>query len=133
MGGSDDGKTVREFYRAYAEQDGATLLKLMAEDLEVHVSGNHPLSGHYRGQEEVFGYIGKVGAWTGGEGGFAVDAVLADEKGHVAALVTATAFHDGVKFERPLLHLFTLRDGAIVESRDLPFDQHAEDAFWAGP
>ena len=51
----------------------------------------------------------------------------------MAALVTATAFHDGVKFERPLLHLFTLRDGAIVESRDLPFDQHAEDAFWAGP
>ena len=131
MAGSDDGKTVREFYRAYAEQDGASLLKVMAEELEVHVSWNHPLSGHYRGQEEVFGYIGKVGAGTGGEGGFVVDAVLTDEEGHVAALVTATAFHDGVKFERPPIHLFTLRDGAIVDS-DLPFDQHAEDAFWSG-
>jgi ketosteroid isomerase-like protein len=104
----------------------------MAEDLEVHVSGNHPLSGHYRGREEAFGYIGRVGAWTGGEGGFAVDAVLTDEEGHAAAIVTGTAFHDGVKFERPIVHLFTLQDGAMLSFRDLPFDQHAEDRFWAG-
>ncbi len=104
----------------------------MSEDLEVDVSGNHPLSGHCRGQEEVFGYIGKVGAWTGGEGGFAVDAVLTDDEGHAAAIVTATGFHDGVKFERPVVHLFELRDGVIVEYRDLPFDQHAEDEFFAG-
>lgn len=104
----------------------------MAEDLEVHVSGNHSLSWHYRGQQEVFGYFGKVGAWTGGEGGFEVQSVLTDEEGHAAAIVTATAFRDGVKFERPPLHLFTLRDGAIADSRDLPFDQQAEDQFWEG-
>lgn len=104
----------------------------MAEDLDVYVSGNHPLSGKYQRHEEVLGYIAKVGAWTGGEGGFEVDAVLTDEEGHAAAIVTGTAFHDGVKFERPLVHLFTLRDGVVVEFRDLPFDQHAEDLFWAG-
>jgi ketosteroid isomerase-like protein len=104
----------------------------MSEDLEVHVSGKHPLSGHYRGQEEVVGYIGKVGAWTGGEGGFVVDSVLTDEEGLAAAIVTATGFHDGVTFERPVVHLFELRDGVIVGYRDLPFDQHAEDEFFAG-
>jgi len=104
----------------------------MAEDLDVYVSGNHPLSGKYQRHEEVLGYLAKVGTWTGGEGGFEVDAVLTGEEGHAAAIVTGTAFHDGVKFERPLVHLFTLRDGVVVEFRDLPFDQHAEDLFWAG-
>ncbi len=65
-----------------------------------------------------------------GKGGFEVEAVMTDDDGHAAAVVTGTAFHDGQEFSRRIVHLVTVRDGQIVESRDLPYDQHAEDAFW---
>ncbi|MDQ1539808.1 MAG: uncharacterized protein QOH29_534 [Actinomycetota bacterium] len=133
MGRTEDEATVRRWYQAYAEQDGATLLELTSETAVVHVSGRHPLSGVNRGTEEIFGYMGRVGAWTGGEGGFEVHDVLSGEDGQAAAVVTGTAMHEGQKFERQLVHLFRLKDGKIQEFRDLPFDQHAEDAFWSGP
>ena len=126
----DSERAVREFYRAYAEQDGEALMRMIAPDEVLHVSGRHGLSGAYRGVEEIFGYIGKVGAWTGGLGGFEVDAVMTDEDGHAAAIVTGTAIHEGETFTRQLVHLFTFRDDQTVEFRDLPFDQHAEDEFW---
>lgn len=130
MSSADIEKAVREFYRAYAEQDGEALIKLMAPDELLHVSGRHALSGEYQGIEEIFDYIGKVGAWTGGQGGFEVDAVMTDEDGHAAAIVTGTAIHEGETFKRQLVHLLAFRDGRVVEFRDLPFDQYAEDEFW---
>jgi ketosteroid isomerase-like protein len=73
MSSADTERAVREFYRAYAEQDGEASMQLMAPDQLLHVSGRNALSGDYRGTEEIFGYIGKVGAWTGGQGGFEID------------------------------------------------------------
>jgi len=104
-------------------------MQLMAPDQLLHVSSRNALSGDYRGTEEIFGYIGKVGGWTGGQGGFEIDAVMTDEDGHAAAIVTGTAIHEGETFKRQLVHLFTLRDGQVVEFRDLPFDQYVEDQF----
>jgi hypothetical protein len=52
---------------------------------------------------------------------------MTDEDGHAAAIVTGTAIHEGETFKRQLVHLFTLRDGQVVEFRDLPFDQYVED------
>jgi ketosteroid isomerase-like protein len=49
---------------------------------------------------------------------------------NAVALVTGTIEHDGIRFVRPTVHVFHVRDGQVTEFWEASLDQHAEDDFW---
>jgi ketosteroid isomerase-like protein len=118
---------ARRAYAAYASMDIAAIDALMTDDHVVHVAGQHPLSGVYRGKEAVWGYLGRVAEISGGRGGFDVHAITADDEGHAVALLTGT-IRD---FVRPVIHVWHVRGDQLAEMWDASLDQHAEDAFWS--
>jgi uncharacterized protein len=122
-------ETVRE---AYAEffLDPTQVWSRLSPDVVFHVAGEHPLSGDHVGLAAVRRYLAAVTRATNGRGGFSVTSAFTDGSGELL-LVEGTAFHGDEPFVRTILHLLRLKDGLVVEFWDNPFDQRAEDRFWA--
>ena len=62
---------VRRGYQAFSSGDMATLAEVMSPDVVHKAAGNSPLSGEYKGRDEVFGFYGQLMALT--DGTFRVD------------------------------------------------------------
>lgn len=126
---TDTERTLRDIYRAYGTKDVAAIDALAHEDLVLHVPGSHPLSGEYRGKEQMWGYLAKVAAVAGeAPGGYLVHALTTDDEGHGVALLEGT-IRD---FVRPVVHVWHISDGQATEFWEASLDQQAEDAFWTG-
>lgn len=122
-------ESVREAYTRFLLDEEAAWCWL-APDVVFHVAGRHPLSGDHVGREAVRRYLAMVTEATHGRGGFTVTSAFPDDSGELL-LVEGTAFHGEEPFVRTIIHLLRLRDGLLVEFWDNPFDQRAEDRFWA--
>ena len=122
-------ETIRDAYRSFAE-DPDTIWYHLDDSAVFHVAGAHPLSGDYVGVAEIRRYLAAVHAAAGGRGGFSVTSAFADDRGEVV-MVEGTAFHGETPFVRTVVHRLRLSDGKLVEFRDHPFDQPAEDRFWS--
>jgi hypothetical protein len=120
---------VREAYTSFL-LDPEQAWSRLSPDVVFHVAGNHPLSGDHVGIEAVRRYVAEVTRATNGRGGFSVTSAFTDDSGELL-LVEGTAFHGEEPFVRTILHLLRLDDGVVVEFWDNPFDQRAEDRFWA--
>src|SRR5262249_30007343 len=57
---------LRSAYDAFARGDIPTVLQTLAEDIAWHVPGRSPLSGDYRGHEEVVGFFSRAMELSGG-------------------------------------------------------------------
>ena len=126
---TDTAQVLREIYTAYGAKDVAAIDALGHEDLVLHVPGNHPLSGEYRGKDQMWGYLAKVAEVAGDRpGGYAVHALTTDDEGHGVALLEGT-IRD---FTRPVVHVWHIHDGRATEFWEASLDQAAEDAFWTG-
>jgi ketosteroid isomerase-like protein len=131
IGGRVDALTesVRGAYARFLDDPDGEWPQL-SPDVVFHVAGDHPLSGDHVGREAVRRYVAAVVEATSGRGGFSVTSAFADDSGELL-LVEGTAFHGEEPFVRTIVHLLRLRDGVVVEFWDNPFDQQAEDRFWA--
>jgi uncharacterized protein len=118
---------VREAYAAYAAGDHEPLWALLAPQVTFHVAGDHPLSGDYRGLEEVQGYLAMLERLNGGPGGATLDTVFADESGDMV-LLESTTRHGHV--ERSIGHVLRFEGDRLVELWDNPADPQAEDRYW---
>jgi uncharacterized protein len=121
---------LRKGYGAYSSGDINVLNDLFADDVLWHVAGRSPLSGDYKGRDQVFGFFGKLMELSGGTSSLEVHDVLANDD-HGIALVTGTATRNGKSFTGQDVHTFHLRDGKVVEFWDSPLDQYAADEFWS--
>jgi ketosteroid isomerase-like protein len=124
--GAETSGPVGRVYEAWSAGDTATIDSLMSPDFVMHVAGGHPLSGVYRGKQDVWGYLDKVARISGGKGNFEVRAIAEDGGEHTLVLLTGT-IRD---FVRPVIHLWRTRDGRFLEFWDASLDQGAEDEFW---
>ena len=122
-------ESVRHAYQAFATNPDR-IWDRFDDDVVFHISGDHPLSGEYAGLDEVRRYLAAVQEATSGRGGFSVTSAFTDDDGS-ELLVEGTAFHGEGPFVRTVVHRLKLADGRIVEFRDHPFDQQAEDRFWS--
>jgi uncharacterized protein len=118
---------VREAYAAYTRGDRAPLWALLAPGVTFHVAGDHPLSGDYRGVEEVQGYLSTMERLNGGPGGATLDTVIADESGDMVLLESTTRHGD---VERSIGHVLRFEGDRLVELWDNPADPQAEDRYW---
>ena len=58
--------TVRNVYGALDRKDIAGLTGLLSPDVTLLVPGRSPLAGRYEGRDAVTGFLGKLGALSGG-------------------------------------------------------------------
>jgi ketosteroid isomerase-like protein len=114
---------------AFAKGDMDTLQSLFADDIVWHVGGNSQLSGDYKGQGEVMGWLGKNAELSGGTIRVEPHDVLANDE-HGVALITVTAQRDGKSLRDNAVQVVHVSGGKVTESWLHAGDQQTVDAFW---
>ena len=121
---------LRGGYDAFAKGDIPTVLGIFAEDIAWHVPGRSPLSGDYRGHQEVVGFFAKAMELSGGTLRVEADEILADGE-RIIALTTVSAERNGRSWSSPEVHVWRVQDGRAITFREFQGDQEAEDRFWS--
>ena len=122
---------ARRGYAAFGSGDLATLSELIADDAVWHAQGVGPLSGDYRGRDQVFGFFGRLAEETGGTFRLDVHDILANDE-HTAVLATLTASRNGKSIEVPVVNVsHNDGDGRITEFWTSTTDPQAGLDFWA--
>lgn len=126
----DNRKLIEGAYDAFGTGDIPTVLQAFAEDITWHVPGRSPLSGHYRGHQDLVGFFGRVMELSGGSFRIRIDDVLTDES-RVVVLCTVSAERNGQAWSSQEVHVWEIADGRAVAFREFQGDQQTEDEFWS--
>jgi ketosteroid isomerase-like protein len=122
---------AREAFDAFSRGDFQAYRNYFADDVVWHVSGNHPLSGSYRGKEALFEYFDRVRELTDASLRVEPESVSADD-GHVGVFARVTAERDGRRLDVTMAQAFTVdADGKWTEYWAMANDQAAVDEFWS--
>jgi ketosteroid isomerase-like protein len=122
---------VRKGYKAFGEGDMDTLRSMYTPDA-VHVAtGNNPLSGEYKGTDDILGYYGKLFELSDGT----FQAQLKDVKVEGDDTVVATHRDKGQRGGKTLDQdenlTFTISDGKFTRLVENHSDPAAYDDFWS--
>lgn len=121
---------IERAYAAFAQGDVPTVLAAMADDILWHVPGRGPISGDFKGHEQVLGFFRRFMELSGGTFQIVVDDVLA--KGdRVIVLVTESAQRLGRNWSSPQVHAWTVKNGKATVFWQFQGDQQTEDEFWS--
>ena len=121
---------VRRGYAAFGTGDVATLGELFADDLVWHVGGRSPITGDYKGKDEVLGFFAQLAERAGGTFRVDIHDVLANDE-HVVALVKVTGEREGKTLNDNGAQVFHVQGGKVTESWFHPGDAYAGDEFWS--
>ena len=122
---------ARESVELYTNGEFDRLRDFYAEDVVWHAGGRNPLSGDYRGRDQLFDYFERVRGLTGGSLKIEPTSVLASDK-HTAMFSRVTGEREGQTLDVMLAQVFRVdADGRFVEYWALADDQDAVDAFWS--
>ena len=122
---------VRQGYKAFSEGDMDTLRSLFAPDAVHRATGNNPLSGEYKGVDDIFAYYGQL--FERSNGTFAVELKNVRVEGDDTVVTT---HHDsGERGDKTLDQdeslTFTISGGKITHIVEDHSDQAAYDDFWS--
>ena len=124
-------RRIEAWLAAYDKQDREAMAVSLAEDAVWHVGGTHPLSGDYRGRDEILGYFDDVRRETDDSMRLEPLEVLANDR-HGAAFLRVTADRQGRRLDVVVADAFRFdEDGRILEFWAHATDQGAIDAFWS--
>ena len=121
---------VRKAYNDFAKGDIAAVLEAFDASITWHVPGHSPLSGDYKGHDEVIEFFKHTLALCGGIFAIEVHHVLAEED-LVVVLVTVKAERNGRSAAFPEVHVWRLVDEKVIEFREFQGDEQTEDRFWS--
>ena len=116
-------------YDAFANGDVPTVLALFSADISWHVPGGSPLSGDYKGHDEVVGFFTTAMELSGGTLRVDVDE-LVGAADTVVALTTVSAARHGQAWSSPEVHVWRFADGKAIDLREFQGDQQTENEFW---
>ena len=119
---------VRRGFAAFGTGDIATLRELLADDIVWHVGGSSPITGDYKGKDEVLGFFAQLAERAGGTFRVDVHDVLANDE-HVVALVKGTGEREGKTLNDNGAQVFHVQGGKVTEEWFHPGDQYASDEF----
>lgn len=123
-------EVIRRGYEAFEKGDLETIQKLFAEDAILHVGGRSPISGDYKGRDEVLGFLGQVVSLSDGTFKSTLHDILGSDK-HVVALSTATGQRGGKRLNVQGVETYHLKGDQVAEAWFISSDDYAEDEFWA--
>jgi hypothetical protein len=122
---------IRQALDAYNSGDRQAMKEFLSPDIRWHVSGDHALSGDYKGIDEVLAYFERVQELTEGSLRIAPNQMLADD-GRATIFMRVTACRGDRKLDALMAETLLLdEDGRWVEYWALADDQSAVDAFWS--
>lgn len=121
---------LRDAYAAFGSGDLDTVTASWTDDVVWHVSGNSPLAGDYKGQEEILGLFGRLAQESGGTLKIELHDVLANDE-HAVALCTLTAQRNGKSMEMNAVHVFHTEGDKVKEFWGFNEDDSRADEFWA--
>jgi ketosteroid isomerase-like protein len=94
------------------------------------VTGANPMTGEYRGRDEILRFLRRTGVLTNGTYRADLRYVVADGD-RAVAVYRASGERDGRTLDIDQALFCVIRDGLLVEITAVPFDATAFDAFWA--
>ena len=130
MGTAENVELVRRGYTAFNAGDMATLSDLFAEDAVWYAAGSGVLSGTKQGRDAIMSYFGELGARSQGSFQANLEDVVGGEK-YTVGIQQTQAQGNGKRIDLATVITFVVRDGKIVEGRELFEDTAKADDFWA--
>ena len=123
---------LRKGYDAFATGDLDTIRnEVFSPDLVLHVAGRSPLSGEYRGVDEVFGFFGKLFELSGGTFALELHDAVANDR-HAIGLSSISAQRDGKTLDGAKgVELYHIQDGRVTEAWFTTEDDYSFDEFWS--
>lgn len=121
---------IRKAYDDFARGNIPGVLEAFDPTITWHVPGHSPLSGDYKGHNEVVGFFGDTMKLSRGIFAIEVQQVLAEED-VVVALLTVKAERNGRFATFPEVHVWRLANGKVTEFREFQGDEQTEDRFWS--
>jgi ketosteroid isomerase-like protein len=115
---------------ALGRGDIPAAMSFYSDDVVFHYPGRNPLSGDYRGKDQVLALLGAAYELTDGSFRPEVHDILVSDD-HVAALTIVHATRDGTPVEWQSVDLYHVRDGKISEHWVHEVDQELVDRFWS--
>lgn len=123
-------KLLRKGYEAFAKADMEGIQKLFHPDVVWHVDGRGPISGSYKGRDEVLGFMGELISRSDGTFKVEIHDVLANDE-HAVALTTATAERNGKRYHGQGVATYHVKGGKVTEAWFANNDQYSADEFWS--
>jgi len=121
---------VRKAYEDFAHGNISSVFAVFDTGITWHVPGHSPLSGDYKGHDQVGGFFQRTMELSGGAFSIDVHNVLA-ENDLVVALVTVNAKRNGLAASFPEIHVWRMRNGKVTDFCEYQGDEQREDRFWS--
>jgi uncharacterized protein len=121
---------IRRGYEAFGRGDITSVLGILDPNIHWHVPGRSPLSGDYKGHDEVIAFFTKTQELAAGTFSIEINDMLASKQ-RVVVLCTVSAQRHGQDWSTPEVHVWRVMNGQAVEFREYQGDQQAEDEFWS--
>ena len=124
---------VRRFLEAIPHGDMDTVDELFADGIVWHSAGRNPISGEYRGKDQVFEFNASFARMLrDGDVSHRVEVhdILANDE-HTVVLWTRIAGRGNDRLEAKGLSVYHVTDGQITEVWVLHEDQYAVDEFFS--
>ena len=122
---------VRQGYKAFGEGDMDTLRSLYAPDAVHSATGNNPLSGDYKGVDNILGYYGKLFELSDGTFSAELKSVKLEGDHTVVATHHDSGQRGGKTLDQDETLTFTISDGKFTRLEENHSDQAAYDDFWS--
>src|SRR6478609_5038447 len=100
---------IRGGYDAFGRGDVPAVLGMLDPGISWHVPGRSPLSGDYKGHEEVVAFFGRTMELSAQTFRIDIDAVLAENE-RVVVLCTVSADRHGQHWVSPEVHVWRVTD-----------------------
>jgi ketosteroid isomerase-like protein len=122
---------VRNGYAAFSAGDLDKVRELLAPDVIWRVPGDTPISGEYKGIDEVFGFFGKLLQETGGTFKLEVRDILANDH-RAAILAHQSSQRNGKSLDGDVVHVMEINAaGQTTEFCGYVEDSKPIEEFWA--
>jgi ketosteroid isomerase-like protein len=130
--GSDNEAVVREMYEAFNRDGVAGPVDYYADQLVWHSDPTFPEGGTFEGRDAVVRYMTDMFAnWVHVE--LQVDEVIASGEQVLALLTMRNTGRDGIKLDAFWAHLWTVKDGKMIDVRSFLSREPALEAIAALP
>jgi ketosteroid isomerase-like protein len=124
----DTEAVIRRYFDGVLSGDRLIFDEIFADDITYRYPGRSPFANVYRGKQEIFDYLDRLGAELNGTLTISVDEILT--KGNAAvALVRPKAIRKGRELEWGLVIVFRVDKGKISQIALHYADQYAFDEF----
>ena len=125
-----NGEIIKQAYDAFSRDDMPTVFGILHKAINWHVPGQSPLSGDYRGHDEVMDFFKKCMDLSQGTMRIDLRDIAATETS-VFVLCIVSADRAGQHAEFLEVHLWRMVNGHPVEFREFQGDEYTENKFWS--